>query len=319
MAAKTFILADEKLNSYGYRLLMSGARLDRFRANPVALFNHKDYGPDYTGPVGRWANLRIEEGKLMADFEPDTDDDFSKRISGKVDRGFLKGASAGINIISYSEDPSVMLAGQKYPTITEWEPFEASVVDIPSSAAALRLRYNGQDITVTGDADMLKLGLTTTTPTNQPTTTDMNKELRAALGLAETATDAEVNAAVAKLKADKDAAEAKVAAAATAEAESFANETATRLKMDAKQKTALLTLAKSDLTSARALYATAQPTATLKEVVAGATAEVSTPAGDERSKWTIRDWEKKDSTGLLKMKTEQPEQYSALFKATYGG
>lgn len=319
MANKTFILADEKLNSYGYRLLMSGARLDRFRANPVALFNHIDYGPQYTGPIGKWADLRIEDGKLLGDYDGDTEDEFSKRINGKVDRGYLKGASVGINIISLSEDPSVMLPGQKYATITEWEPFEASIVDIPSSAAALRLRYNGQDITVTSDADMLKLGLNATQPTNHTPTTDMNKEAKLALGLLETATDAEVNAAIAKLKADKEAAEKKVTDAAEADAVKFTDETATRLKMTADQKTALLKLAKSDIESARSLYAGTEPVVKLKDVVGAAGGAAAAADANDRSSWTIRDWEKKDPTGLLKMKTEKPDEYATLFKATYGG
>jgi ATP-dependent Clp protease protease subunit len=38
----------------------------------------------------------------------------------------------------------------------------------------------------------------------------------------------------------------------------------------------------------------------------------------ERAGWTIRDWEKKDSKGLLKLKASDPDAYKALFEAAYG-
>lgn len=305
MAGKTFILADENLNSYGFRLLMSGAKLDRFRANPVALFNHRDYGPEYVGPIGRWADLRIEGGQFLGDFIGDVDDEQGAKISGKVDRGFLKGASVGINIISMSEDPSVMLPGQKYATITEWEPFEASVVDIPSSAAALRMRFNGADIVADSAESIAKLGLTAIQP-DQPKPSDIMfaKEFKATLGLAETATDADVTAAITQLKADKEAAEALVATANEAAATEFTEQTALKLGLDAEKKTALLKLAKHDLSLAKQLYGNVEKQVKLKDVVgAGGNAPASKDAND-RSGWTHRDYEKKDPKALLKMKTE---------------
>lgn len=48
-------------------------------------------------------------------------------------------------------------------------------------------------------------------------------------------------------------------------------------------------------------------------------AEVETSLGIENRKdWTIRDWEKKDPNGLLKLKNEAPVVYAKLFKDTYG-
>jgi ATP-dependent protease ClpP protease subunit len=38
---------------------------------------------------------------------------------------------------------------------------------------------------------------------------------------------------------------------------------------------------------------------------------------EDRSEWTMRDWEKKDVSGLAKMKNETPEVYTELFKKTY--
>lgn len=38
---------------------------------------------------------------------------------------------------------------------------------------------------------------------------------------------------------------------------------------------------------------------------------------EDRSEWTMRDWEKKDPNGLVKMKNETPESYTELFNQTY--
>lgn len=45
---------------------------------------------------------------------------------------------------------------------------------------------------------------------------------------------------------------------------------------------------------------------------------VETKTGKEdRSEWTIRDWEKKDVKGLTEMKNESPDQYTELFNSFY--
>lgn len=41
----TFVLHDETVNTYGFRMLTSGANLEEFRKNPVILLNHKDWEP----------------------------------------------------------------------------------------------------------------------------------------------------------------------------------------------------------------------------------------------------------------------------------
>lgn len=37
---KTFVLSDESVNSYGFRVLTDGIALDNFKKNPVMLWNH---------------------------------------------------------------------------------------------------------------------------------------------------------------------------------------------------------------------------------------------------------------------------------------
>lgn len=142
MQAKTFILSDESINRYGFRLLSNGVDLNAFAKNAVMLFNHETEGDVYTGPIGRWENLRNENGQILADAIFDENDPFAKAIADKVANGFLNATSVGFRIIETSEDPSLMIAGQTRPTVTKWDMIEASIVDIPANKNALALYDN---------------------------------------------------------------------------------------------------------------------------------------------------------------------------------
>ena len=87
----TFVLHDETVNTYGFRMLTSGANLEEFRKNPVILLNHKDWEL----PIGRWENIRIEGTQILADALFDEKDDEAVKIADKVEGGFLRMASMG--------------------------------------------------------------------------------------------------------------------------------------------------------------------------------------------------------------------------------
>lgn len=140
--AKTFTLSDESLNSYGYRVLTSGIDLKNFKKNPVLLFNHErmSWGSDvYNGPVGRWDNIRVEDGKLIGDAVIDDQDPKGKILANKIEKDFIRAASIGFKIIEMSEDKKHLLPGQTRPTITKCELVEVSVVDVPANKNALAL------------------------------------------------------------------------------------------------------------------------------------------------------------------------------------
>lgn len=140
---KTFVVSsDDVVNSYGFRVLTSGIDTKLFEKNPIGLFNHNRdnfFTNDYTGPIVQWSNLQFLKEGLHADAEFDTEDPKGKLIANKVEKGFLRGASIGFRIIETSEDPKLMLPGQKYPTVTKCELREISIVDIPSNPNAVAL------------------------------------------------------------------------------------------------------------------------------------------------------------------------------------
>ncbi len=78
----TFTLHDESVNTYGFRMLTSGCNLEEFKKNPVMLLNHDDWSM----PIGRWENIRIEGGRILADAVFDEDDPRAAEVMRKLTR-----------------------------------------------------------------------------------------------------------------------------------------------------------------------------------------------------------------------------------------
>ncbi|MDX1903794.1 MAG: HK97 family phage prohead protease [Thermonemataceae bacterium] len=134
------ILSDESLNRQGTRVLTKGVSLENFKKNPVMFYNH-----DRERVIGRWENIRkTAEGTVLATPVFDVGDDFAKEIKRKYEEGFLKAASIGILVTAVSNDPDLMLNGQSWATITKSELLEASIVDIPANANAVKLHFESQ-------------------------------------------------------------------------------------------------------------------------------------------------------------------------------
>ena len=168
---KIFICSDESINRYGFRVLTAGIDLTEFKKNPVMLFNHErmSWSADvYNGPIGRWDNIEVKDGKLMAEPIIDANDPKGAILSSKVENDFIRAASIGFQIMETSEDPKLMLPGQTRPTITKCKLFEISLVDLPANTNAVKLfDDSGNAIELKDDEEYTKLGLgilNTTTP-----------------------------------------------------------------------------------------------------------------------------------------------------------
>src|SRR5690606_9730609 len=137
---KSWVLIDESVTTYGFRVLMSGADISQFKRNPVLFYNHDEWSL----PVGRWENIRIEGDKLLADPVFDMEDEQGAKIAGKVERDFLRAASMSLRILETSDDPKLMKKGQSKSTVTKWTAREGSIVGIGANHNALRL-YDKDD------------------------------------------------------------------------------------------------------------------------------------------------------------------------------
>lgn len=148
MANKTFLLTDESLNSYGFWLKMDGADIEQFKRNPIMLWMHMRAWRgtrDEVLPIGTWDNIRIEDGKLLADAVIDTDDEFAASIALKVDKGIIRMASVGITVLETSSTPENLKPGQTRETVTKWRVREASLVDIGANDNAISLAFYDTD------------------------------------------------------------------------------------------------------------------------------------------------------------------------------
>ena len=128
--AKEVIISTSGLNCYGSRVLTSGIDLTQYQKNPVLLWMHRRSYNGKDMPIGRMENLRIDGDRLIGTPVFDENDEFAKQIASKWENGFLRMASAGIEIVETSDAPEHLLQGQTRATITRCKLEEVSIVDI---------------------------------------------------------------------------------------------------------------------------------------------------------------------------------------------
>ena len=199
--AKTFVLADEAVNNYGFWLPMDGADLKQFKRNPIMLWMHKRAWrgtKDEILPLGYWENIRIEDGKLLADAVFDQDDDFALAIESKVEAGVIRMASLGLQVLATSTEPKWIKPGQTSETPTKWRVREASIVDIGANnnACALVL-YEGDEMINLADPSIpCPIPLLQLSGINNNSNQSSMKKLISFFNLADTASEDEVLAVI---------------------------------------------------------------------------------------------------------------------------
>lgn len=201
---KTFVLSEESVNSYGFRVLTAGIDLTNFEKNPIMLWNHTRSYSDKNNvilPIGKWENIRVEEGALKADAVFDKEDEFAASISRKVDKGMINMCSIGFEITEESDSPEHILPGQRRMTVTKCRLREASITDIGSNYNSISLYdKDGKVIELTAGGDcpigILKDSLI---KNNNNEKFDNMKMIALKLGLPETATEAQLIAEIDKL------------------------------------------------------------------------------------------------------------------------
>lgn len=313
-----FILSDESINSYGFRVITSGINLAAFKKNPVMFYNHDRR----LMPIGKWKNIEVEGSKLTAEAEFDENDELAQKVKGKVEAGILNATSIGMTILAFSDDPKDLIKGQTRATVTKSDLFEASIVDIPSNKNALKLSFeNGIQLSGNIQDEYLNNVL----PILKPTF-NMHK-IALSLGLQATATEDEIVAAIAKLSKPDNSENGLKALVALAEVKGFKKETIEKLaKADFEGTFQLVQEApmKEAEVPAEEVAEAQNPNARLSSAVldmkkaAAEGKKTSEDQKDERKDWTLRDWETKDSNGLKAMITKNPQKYVDLFNAQYG-
>lgn len=173
---KTFVLSDESINTYGFRVLTEGIDTSEFAKNPLMFYNHNTYNL----PIGKWDSIEKKDGKLFATGIFDTEDEMGAKVAQKVEQGFLNAVSIGFDVIETSAESPFVLQGQTRPTITKAKLNEVSVVNFPANRNAYRLSNGTRTILLTASSEELSalLPLMNKKPnSNNPTIEELIIEL----------------------------------------------------------------------------------------------------------------------------------------------
>jgi hypothetical protein len=309
---KSAILCSGKVNRKGYRLWVDGVRLKSFQDNPIMLYRHMRTMPDgrleeVSLPIGRWDNIRVENGKLIADPNFDMDDEFATKIARKWENGYLNATSVAHTFDKVSDDIMYIVDGQTLATVIEWEVLEASIVDIPGDKEAIKLSHGNDPLSIL--------------PLIQKVKTDIDMDLKAiahSLGLPATATEAEVNAKITALQNAQ--VEGILELGRSKGVVTDANIAVMRTQVTANPEFAKLSWEqlpdpKTEATVPTPTTPVTTPTQGTLSAVLRELQGLAAPVQDERKSWTITDWRTNDPQGFLSLETTNKPLYDSLINS----
>ena len=323
--AKEVIISTSGLNCYGGRVLTSGIDLTQFQKNPLLLWMHRRSFDRDAMPIGRIDNLRTDSDRLIGTPVFDQNDEFAKKIESKWENGFLRMASAGIEIIETSDAPEHLLQGQTRRTITRCRLEEVSIVDMGGNDEALQLYdRSGKVLKLAAGEDNDALPLLAPEKKDDPSgtapdgkadnqtnklTQSMNKEILQLLGLSETATEQEAVGALRLLKEKADKVETLQLASITAVVDGAIAEK----RITADKKEHFVNIGKAaGIDSLRTTLSLMQPVRKPTEVIH----QTDAPRDDEPK--TYAKLSDVPANQLEKLREERPQDYERLYKAEYG-
>ncbi|MEJ5303216.1 MAG: phage protease [Bacteroidales bacterium] len=303
----TFLVSDESVNSAGFRILTSGIDFTDFLKNPVMLWKHERYDNRLL-PIGRWENLRIENGALLADAIFDEKDEFARQIATKVEKGIINACSIGIEVIATSSESKYLLQGQTRETVTRCILLEISLVDLPGNRNSVKL-YNAGSKSVNPshqelmNIPFLKLHIMDT--------------LKTKLGLQITATEAEVEKHVEQLvsqhhelQEEVKTLKQKLSDLTRQRAEELVNEAISSARITASQKEKMMNMALADFEGTKELLNLLQPAVKPSEQIRRKT------AGSAELK-TWKDLIALGRAEVARVKKEDPQLYRTLYKEEF--
>ena len=296
MSDQTFVLTDGSENSYGFCIDMAALKLNRFKANPVMLYNHGEL-------VGKWENLRVEEGRLLGSpvYMEDEDERLSLKIKKRVENGFVKGASVGIHILGTRE--------KKGQVLVEAEVFECSLCDIPSNRNAIAL-YDKEGMKLKGqELTMALQEINNNELDNKNNDMKLSEASCRVLGIGGDSSVEEINQAIAVLNQKMESLQGKLDKIEKQKVKNLIDQGLAEGRLTEDKRASFEQLAQTNYELAEQTIASLPG----KETLAGKE-QPSAASGEDRSKWTFDDWRKKDSAGLLAIKAKEPEKYAQIIK-----
>lgn len=224
---KRFKVHDETLNSYGFWISTAGMDTVQANRNCPAYFNHRTWEV----PLGHWEDITKEaNGEVYATLVIEGASDEERTYIRKIENGDIKGASVGVDPITWTEDALMLKPGQTRATLQASSLFEISLAPLPGNNNALALR-KGNQVQLTTDSNVFIPTLNTTTM----------KAIALKLGLPETATEQQIIEKIAAVQLDAQHANAL---------RSFVEKEAEKVLKDEKEKALFVQLSKTDVGAA---------------------------------------------------------------------
>lgn len=316
-----FVLSDESLNEYGYRILTSGIDVADFERNPVMLYAHGTDPESRFIPIGRWENIRVENRRLLATAVFDNEDEFAQKIKSKIEQGILNACSIGFDILETSSDEDLIVLGQTRPTVVRSRIFEASVVPLPGNKNALKLRFPKKGLTLSAKSDERYLDDTLPKLKSKKM---HSKKLALLMALAtalefdvENANTEEVLGKVTALKEKNELQKQKLSDALLeigkqkgVVTEDNENQYKALAQSNFDATLGLITSTKVKKQEERDNSAGSKIAEYLRRKSNG-----GHDNHDNRDNWTFDEWSRKDSKGLLEIKRTDPKRYAELVKS----
>lgn len=310
--AKEFVLTNDDINRYGFRVLTKGIDIKSFLKNPVMFLNHDRR----ILPIGKWVDIQKKTDCILAKPEYDEDDELAMKVKGKEEKGILNAVSIGFDVLSISEDQKDLMPGQARPTVTKSELLECSIVDIPGNRGAIKLNYNEQLISLHDKTDLNFLN--SILPNIKNSNMELRDQIILKFGLPKEATDEQILNALQKGDANE---QLNAAIIALGKAQGL---------IDDKNEPTYKELVKSNPMAVLNLMQNTKPA---KEE--GVKPEKETPAkelsiselvtalkgagegkADDPKSWD--EYQQKNPRGLELLKATDPEKFKQLYKDKYG-
>ena len=313
-------ISNDRLNSYGTRVLTSGMDLEQYRRNPVLLYMH-----ERGKVIGYVKDVAAKDGEVTGELVFDEATELSRQCKRQWEFGSLKMVSAGLDIIETSEAEELLVAGQTRATIVRSKLFEVSVVDIGANDDAIVLHKDGLRVAFgkAGESALPLLdgrGMATeeTTPiyNNQKNVKEMDQEkLALELGLEKDADEGAILLAIGELKSKASLADdlhAENEKLKASHVGMLVDDAIAAKKIDAGRRGQFVDLGL--LIGAEELsktFSAMHPEVKLSSMLTGGGAAHG-GAGDWQKLGDVPAGE------LLRLRSEDPARYKQLYKAEYG-
>lgn len=308
---KPFLILDDSMTMHGARFLMEGGRWERFNKNPIMLFMH-----ERGRVIGKWLKVRFEAGAWYADPLFDLKDESAKETARKVEDGFLNASSIGVHVHA-----AEMINDEV--VITDWEPYEISIVDAGSNLNALQLYTNKGEMITDTETYIKNLTLSIMskeTKTAEELAKELVKEVYPkgivmALGVAEDADNAVVSKAITDLIAKNRTLELQLETSKADRIKTLVDDAFDAKKISDSDRPHYLKLAAADFETTKTILDGIEAPKNLVQLAAKGAADSETTVKADKEEYD----ERFKAGTLITLKAENPDKFKRLFKAAHDG